>query len=163
MPDYKWGENPYKQYPPRGISPNGMDIVENPDTNPMLIGHTMAWCNDIEAGYNEAVAKLDEYYNWLVRLGEIVPEKTAEEIAKETADEQLKLAKEQNEKQALLIEQQTQALALMMQKLETMGGVANGHKPSVPETTAIRTKGSGNAKPRPGHEAASGNTDETIQ
>ena len=138
MAEYKWGNNPYKEYPPRGI--NGTDIVENPDTSPLLIGRTIAWCNDIESAFNEATNKIDEYYNWLVRLGEIVPEKTAEEIAKETAEEQLRLANEQIAKQDERFEQQQLMLLEMMKKLESIGGVSNGIDENVKHDTESSTK-----------------------
>ena len=166
MADYKWGENPYKTYPPRGV--NGTDIVENPDTNPMLIGHTLAWCNDLENAYNEALSKLDEYYNWLVRIGEIVPPKTAEEIAQEAAEEQIKIAKEvaneqiqvmreQNEKQAALIDMQMEAMKAMLQEIKGIGGVNSGDsRPSVSEVATVRTKGNGSTKQRPENETGSG-------
>lgn len=150
MSDYKWGENPYKTYPPRGV--NGTDIVENPDTNPVLIGHTLAWCNDLENAFNEALQLIekhktekDEYYNWLVRLGEIIPPKTAEEIAQE----QLNLAMAKIEEQNKTIEQNTQVMALLMQKLENIGGVNDEPRPSIEKNTTVRTKGVGNDKQRP--------------
>lgn len=155
MPDYKWGENPYKTYPPRGVS--GTDIVENPDTAPVLIGHTLAWCNDIEAGYNEAVAMVDKYYSRLVELGDIIPPKTAEEIAQE----QLALAMATIQEQSKTIEQNTNMMALMMQKLENIGGVDNGDTRASNSTiNEIQPKSKANHGRKPANDEASTGTGE---
>ena len=157
MADYKWGENPYKTYPPRGV--NGTDIVENPDTNPVLIGHTMAWCNDLEAAFNEAVqlgeqhkTEKEMYYNRLVELKDIIPPKTAEQIAQE----QLDIAMAKIEEQSKTIEQNTQVMTLLMQKLENIGGVANGNDGTGNSAThEIQPKSKGNSGKKSTNDEAS--------
>lgn len=68
------------KYPPRGISSNGMDICENPDTAPVLIGHTLAYCAELENALNEALSKAEEYFEELVKAGLRTKPKTTEEM-----------------------------------------------------------------------------------
>lgn len=94
MADYL---NPYgrfntyqKPYPTRVIS--GKDILELGDEQQQhLIGHTIEYCGDMEDALNEALTKAEGYYNRLVELGDIIPEKTAEDLLKEQAEEQQKI------------------------------------------------------------------------
>jgi len=93
MADYfSPNSNPYpygyqKQYPTRVIS--GDQILElNGEQQQTLIGHTLAYCNELESALNEAVSKAEGFYNRLVELGDIVPPKSAEELLKEQAAQQ---------------------------------------------------------------------------
>jgi len=45
---------------------------------------------------------IENYYSKLVELGAIVPEKSPEQVAKEAAEEQLRIAREQSEQQAIV-------------------------------------------------------------
>lgn len=63
------------KYPERVIA--GQDILELPERR--LIGKTADYCNEIEYALNEALSKAEQYYNRLVELGDIVPEKTPEQ------------------------------------------------------------------------------------
>lgn len=84
--------NPYpygyqKQYPTRVIS--GNQILElNGEQNQTLIGHTLAYCNELESALNEAVSKAEKYHARLVELGDIVPPKSPEELMQEQAAQQ---------------------------------------------------------------------------
>lgn len=76
-----------KQFPTRVIS--GTNILElNGEQQQTLIGHTLSYCNEMESALNEAVEKAEKFYKRLVELGDIIPEKTAEEIAKENNAQQ---------------------------------------------------------------------------
>jgi len=76
-----------KQYPTRVIS--GDQILElNGEQQQTLIGHTLAYCNELESALNEAVSKAEKFYDRLVELGDIVPPKSAEELLKEQAAQQ---------------------------------------------------------------------------
>jgi len=76
-----------KQYPTRVIS--GDQILElNGEQQQTLIGHTLAYCNELESALNEAVSKAEGFYNRLVELGDIVPPKSAEELLKEQTAQQ---------------------------------------------------------------------------
>lgn len=76
---YPWETNDqFKQYPTRVIS--GTDILELQGTEKILIGRTIAWCNDIESTCGKAIEKAEQYYNRLVELGDIKPKETSEEM-----------------------------------------------------------------------------------
>jgi len=62
----------------------------------------------------EMESVLENYYQKLVELGVIVPEKTPEQIAKEAAEEQLRIVQEQAEEQAKI----NQALLSAIQGLQ---------------------------------------------
>ena len=68
---------------------------------------------------------LQQYYDRLVELKEIIPEKTPEELAREVAEEQLRLSKEQSEQQSLLIKQQTDMMVQMMATMKSMENKMN--------------------------------------
>lgn len=78
MADYPWNADAFKQYPTRVIS--GADILELQGTEKVLIGRTIAWCNDIENTCGEAIAKAERYYNRLIELGDIIPKKSTDEM-----------------------------------------------------------------------------------
>jgi hypothetical protein len=107
----------------------------------------------MEEAVKYATEKAEEYYSWLVRIGEIVPEKTAEEIAREATEEQLRFAEERNQKQDELIQKQTQMLEMMMQKIEDIskqtGGVSNGTKQDVGDDTEPGSKPNAQDNSRP--------------
>lgn len=115
MADYfSPNSNPYpygyqKQFPTRVIS--GSDILElNGDQQQNLIGHTLAYCNELEASLNEAITKAEGYYTQLVDAGLIVPPKSSEDIMREQAEQQ----KQINETLLSTI----QALSDKLQRLE---------------------------------------------
>lgn len=56
--------------------------------------------NELQAEYNELKAEFDSFYNRLVELGEIVPEKTPEELTREAAENQNRLLQEQMSEQS---------------------------------------------------------------
>lgn len=110
MNEYKWGERPYKT-----LRVTGVDIIENPDTSPLLVGHTIEWCNELEQAFNQAVImgeqnKLDrdKYYQMLVDAEIIVPEKTAEQ------------------KMFELVQALTQTVSVLNQKIEKLEGEKDG-------------------------------------
>lgn len=75
------------QYPTRVIS--GQNILElNGEQEQRIIGHTLDYCNDLEATLNDAISKAEGFYNRLVELGDIVPPKSAEEILQEQTAQQ---------------------------------------------------------------------------
>jgi len=63
---------------------------------------------------------LDNYYQKLVELGAIVPEKSPEEIARETADRQLELAREQAEQQAEINSKLLNAIGALQSEIADM-------------------------------------------
>lgn len=79
------------QFPERVIDePGRNDILEKRGTEYVLIGHTLKWCSELEAAFNEAVAiaenhkkEKDEYYNLGIEKGYIIPKKTTEDILAE--------------------------------------------------------------------------------
>lgn len=78
MAGYPWDSETFKQYPTRVISDT--NILELQGTEKVLIGRTIAWCNDIENTCGEAIAKAEQYYNRLVELGDIAPKESTEEM-----------------------------------------------------------------------------------
>ena len=111
MSEYKWGERPYKT-----LRVTGVDIIENPDTSPVLVGRTMEWCNELEQAFNQALQigeqnKLDrdKYYQMLVDAKIIVPEKTTEE------------------KMFELVQSLTQTVAVLNEKIEKLEGEKDGY------------------------------------
>jgi len=76
-----------KPYPTRVIS--GNNILELGDEQQQhLIGHTLDYCSELETALNDALSKAEGYYARLVELGDIIPEKTPEELLKEQTAQQ---------------------------------------------------------------------------
>lgn len=67
-----------KTYPSRPI--RGTDIFEKQGDELILIGHTLHWCNDLEATLKDAVEKAEQYYNQLVSAGLIMPKESTEDL-----------------------------------------------------------------------------------
>jgi len=103
-----------KQYPTRVIS--GQDILElNGEQQQTLIGHTLAYCNELESALNEAVSTAEKHYKRRVEIGDIVPPKSAEELLQEQAAAQqevnatlLKTIQALSEKEELMQKRTTQ-------------------------------------------------------
>jgi hypothetical protein len=70
---------------------------------------------------------IDNYYNKLVEVGVIVPPKTAEEVAKEAADEQLRIFREQAEEQSKINNTVLDALKALRSEIAEIkkGGAEN--------------------------------------
>jgi len=84
--NYSFENGTINSYPTRVIA--GRDILEFQSNQQVLIGHTLDYCNELEATLNEAITKAEGFYNRLVELGDIVPPKSAEELLQEQAIQQ---------------------------------------------------------------------------
>jgi len=84
--NYSFENGTITSYPTRVIA--GRDILELQASQRVLIGHTLDYCNELEATLNEAISKAEGFYNRLVELGDIVPPKSAEELLQEQAIQQ---------------------------------------------------------------------------
>ncbi|MCL1859096.1 MAG: hypothetical protein FWF92_07660 [Oscillospiraceae bacterium] len=93
------------QYPIRVIdSANKTDILEQRGEEFVLIGRTLAYCQDLEETCNQALAKAEEYYTMLVDNGIIEKPKTPEELATEQTEALKQQAEQQAEINAKLLE-----------------------------------------------------------
>jgi len=86
-----------------------------------------------DALIEERDERIENYYNKLVELGVIIPEKTPAEIAQEAAAEQLAFVKEQAEQQAKVNQSLVEALAALTEKVSAMEG-AKVSTPAKPKT-----------------------------
>jgi len=94
-----------------------MDRATN---NNIIIGVDLETVADLKNELESQQEIIDNYYNKLVELGVIEVPKTAEQIASETAEKQLKLAEETALNQQKMINNQNSLLEKMMQKMELL-------------------------------------------
>lgn len=100
-----------KIYPTRVIS--GTRILElgnGIEQEQKIIGYTCEYFTDMETALGEALDKAECYYSRLVELGDIVPEKTPEE-----------LLREQNEAQAAINAQLLETVQALSAKVDELG------------------------------------------
>ena len=105
MDSYPWNmpQNSYKPYPTRVIS--GVDILELNGEQQTLIGKTMDYVTQLENTCQQAIETAERYHARLVELGDIVPQKSTEELLQEqiaqqqaTNNELLRITKQLSEK-----------------------------------------------------------------
>lgn len=110
------------------IEPDGDILLASAGRDPKKVGIDTKREQELLQAIKERDETLDNWREILIENGLLAIPKTPEEIARETAEQQLLITKQQAEEQARLITSQNEAMAKMMNVLESMEKKLGGYE-----------------------------------